>query len=154
MAVSIPIPDIMSYAKLGKAYFTFLDVLCNNHTETLIMKDSTTFSFLLMSLDAGLKSLDTAISTMCASAVDNLAGFYFKGINQEGGPSPAAKVSPLFISLTCIQAPKGCKLVEVLIGCAASAISHLLAFMSKNSATTILSSCTSCHVYSRCICGG
>jgi hypothetical protein len=39
----------------------------------------------------GLKSLDVVISSACASAVDNLAGFYFKNVVQ--GPdsgTPAA----------------------------------------------------------------
>ena len=92
MAVAMPLSDIITYAKLGKAYFNLLDVLCHHHTETLILKDSGTFSFLLMSLDAGLKSLDTAVSTTCATAVDNVATFYFKGMNSDGGPSPEANV--------------------------------------------------------------
>ena len=50
-----------------------------------------TFSFLLRSLDAGLKSLDVSISSQCAAAVDNLAGFFFKGCAEEA-PAPAAQV--------------------------------------------------------------
>ena len=53
--------------------------------------DMATFAFLVRSLDAGLKSLDVSISSQCAAAVDNLAGFYFKGCAEEA-PSPAAQV--------------------------------------------------------------
>ena len=50
-----------------------------------------TFAFLVRSLDAGLKSLDVSISSQCAAAVDNLAGFFFKGCAEEA-PAPAAQV--------------------------------------------------------------
>ena len=42
------------------------------------MCDTPTFSTIISSLEQGLKSLDVAISSKCASAVDNLAAFYFK----------------------------------------------------------------------------
>ena len=45
-------------------------------------QDPPTFTFLLSSLELGLKSLDVAISSSCASVVDNLAGFYFKHVIQ------------------------------------------------------------------------
>jgi len=41
-----------------------------------------TFTFLLTSLEAGLKSLDVAISSASAAAVDNIAGFYFRNVIQ------------------------------------------------------------------------
>ena len=44
------------------------------------------------SLDAGLKSLDVAISSQCATAVDNLAGYYFKAIQGTEAPTPAVQV--------------------------------------------------------------
>lgn len=52
-----------------------------------------TFAFLLNSLDAGLKSLDVSISSQCAAAVDNLAGYYFKHMPGSESPTPAAAVS-------------------------------------------------------------
>ena len=49
------------------------------------------------SLDAGLKSLDVAISSQCAAAVDNLAGHYFKnitgGVNENGTPAAQVRLS-------------------------------------------------------------
>lgn len=47
--------------------------------------DSATLSFLLASLELGLKSLDVAISSASAAAVDNLASFYFKNVVQARG---------------------------------------------------------------------
>jgi hypothetical protein len=40
------------------------------------------FSHLVQSLDQGLKSLEVAISSSCAAAVDNLAAFYFRNVLQ------------------------------------------------------------------------
>jgi len=92
LAHSIPLSDIMAFPKVGKAYFTLLEVLCHNHTSFLAATPAPTFAFLLSSLDAGLKSLDVSISSMCATAVDNLAGFYFKAMNGDEPPSRAAQV--------------------------------------------------------------
>lgn len=49
------------------------------------MQDLPTFTFILTSLELGLKSTDVAISTSCASAVDDLAAYYFKHFIQVRG---------------------------------------------------------------------
>mmetsp|Transcript_8801 Transcript_8801/g.18815 ORF Transcript_8801/g.18815 Transcript_8801/m.18815 type:complete len:1064 (-) Transcript_8801:979-4170(-) len=89
LVLSIPLTDILAYRKVSRAYFNLLEVLAHNHTGTLAAQDTSTFTFLLSSLEMGLKSLDVAISGSCASAVDNLAGFYFKNVIQgPDGPTP------------------------------------------------------------------
>ena len=90
LALSMPMADILAFRKVARAYFALLDVLCHNHTAVVATADTATFTFLLTSLDAGLKGLDVAISTQCAAALDNLAGFYFKGLQDT--PTPAAQV--------------------------------------------------------------
>lgn len=77
--------------KLSKAYFSLLEVLCQGHTNTIAQQDTATFTFILTSLDQGVKSLDVMISSSCTSAVDNLAAFYFKNVIQgpESGNPPA-----------------------------------------------------------------
>lgn len=92
MALSIPLADIIAFPKVSKAYFSLLEVLCHNHTGVIANCDSATFTFLVSSLDAGLKALDVSISSMCATAVDNLAGFYFKAVNSDETPPQAAQV--------------------------------------------------------------
>eukprot|EP00877_Chromochloris_zofingiensis_P005215 jgi/Chrzof1/14695/Cz09g12110.t1 len=91
MVLGIPLADIMSYKKLSKAYFSLLEVLCQGHTNTIAQQDTATFTFILTSLDQGVKSLDVMISSSCTSAVDNLAAFYFKNVIQgpESGNPPA-----------------------------------------------------------------
>ena len=96
MALSVPLVDIMAYRKVSKAFFGLLDVLCANHPAVIACYDTPTFAFLISALDAGLKSLDVVVSSQCAGAVDNLAGFYFKAVQANGGePPPAAAQVPL-----------------------------------------------------------
>ena len=90
MALSVPLADIMAYRKVGKAFFGLLDVLCSNHTHVIANYDTPTFAFLMTALDSGLKSLDVVISSQCATAVDNLAGFYFKAVQANGSETPPA----------------------------------------------------------------
>ena len=101
MALRIPLSDIMAYPKVGKAYFIMLESLCHNHLSFIAGCESGTFSFIVSSLEAGLRSLVVSISSMCATSLDNLACFYFQAVKGDDTPSPAAQVySPLAF---CIQ---------------------------------------------------
>ncbi|CAL9167346.1 unnamed protein product [Musa hybrid cultivar] len=81
MILSIPLADIFAYRKLTKAYFAFMEVLFSNHISFILNLGTNTFLNIIGSLEAGLKGLDTGISSQqCASAVDNLATFYFNHI--------------------------------------------------------------------------
>lgn len=80
MTLSIPLADTLSYRKLTKAYFGFVEVLFSNHISFILNLDTNTFMHIVGSLESGLKGLDTAISSQCAAAVDNLAAFYFNNI--------------------------------------------------------------------------
>lgn len=99
MALSVPLADIMAYRKVGKAFFGLLDVLCSNHTNVIANYDTPTFAFLMTALDSGLKSLDVVISSQCATAVDNLAGFYFKAVQANGGETPPAAAQVQLLSV-------------------------------------------------------
>lgn len=89
MALSIPLHDILSYHKVAKAYYGLIDALCHNHVSA-VTSDAAVFSYVLTSLDAGLKSLDVSVSSQCAAALDSLAGYYFRHMPVTGeDPSPA-----------------------------------------------------------------
>ena len=96
MALSIPLEDIMAYQKVAKAYFGLMDVLCHSHVHVIAACDTPTFTFLLTSLDSGLKSLDQAVCSVSAAAIDNLAGQYFKGLQAaaDDKPNTTAQVQP------------------------------------------------------------
>ena len=68
---------------MAKAYYAMLDVLAHGHAAELAARDGDTFAAIVASLDAGLKCLDTAVSSQCAAAVDSLAAWYFKGMAAE-----------------------------------------------------------------------
>ena len=88
MALSIPLEDIIAYQKVAKAYFGLMDVLCHGHVHVIAACDTPTFTFLLTSLDSGLKSLDSAVCSVCAAAIDNLAGQYVKGLQAAADDKP------------------------------------------------------------------
>ncbi|XP_038711145.1 exportin-7 isoform X2 [Tripterygium wilfordii] len=91
LTLSIPLADILAYRKLMKAYFAFLEVLFSSHINFILNLDTNTFTHIVGSLESGLKGLDTNISSQCASAVDNLAAFYFNNITMGEAPTlPAA----------------------------------------------------------------
>ena len=94
MALCMPLNDILSYRKVGRAYFALLDVLAHNHTSVLAQTDSQTFAAILISLDSGLRNLEASISSQCATAVDNLAAYYLKNSQAFGAETttPAAQV--------------------------------------------------------------
>ena len=40
LALSVPLPDILAYRKLAKAYYALLDVLCHNHANVVATRDT------------------------------------------------------------------------------------------------------------------
>lgn len=91
MTLSVPLADILAYRKLTRAYFAFLEVLFNSHIDFILNLETNTFTHIVCSLESGLKGLDSSISSQCASAVDNLAAYYFNNITMGEAPtSPAA----------------------------------------------------------------
>ncbi|KAJ4956852.1 hypothetical protein NE237_013635 [Protea cynaroides] len=93
MILSIPLADILAFRKLSRAYFAFLEVLFNNHITFILRLDTSTFMHIVLSLESGLKGLDSNISSQCASAVDSLASFYFNNITVGEAPTSPAAVS-------------------------------------------------------------
>lgn len=87
MTLSAPLADILAYRKLTRAYFAFLEVLFNSHIAFILNLDSNTFMHVVGSLESGLKGLDSSISSQCASAIDNLAAFYFYNITMGEAPT-------------------------------------------------------------------
>ncbi|KAG6783265.1 hypothetical protein POTOM_012710 [Populus tomentosa] len=120
MTLSIPLADILAFRKLNlfvalflnifveagrvvlsfvvldfltRAYFAFLEVLFSSHIVFIFNLDTNTFMHIVGSLESGLKGLDTNISSQCASAVDNLAAFYFNNITMGEPPTSPAVIN-------------------------------------------------------------
>ncbi|MQL98443.1 hypothetical protein Taro_031154, partial [Colocasia esculenta] len=93
MALSIPLADILAFRKLMRAYFGLVEVLFNNHMVFILNLDPSTFMHIVGSLESGLKCLDASVSSQCASAVDNLATYYFNHITVGDAPPSAAAMN-------------------------------------------------------------
>lgn len=94
MALSIPIADILSYRNISRAYYALLDVLCHHHIPVISKCDRSTFRFIMTSLEMGLKTLEVSVAAQCATAIDNLAAYYFTNVISAvdiGSPIPAAQ---------------------------------------------------------------
>jgi exportin-7 len=93
MCVSISPADVLAFRKVGRAYFGLLEVLSTSHIRAVLCTDATTFGHVAACLEAGLKCLDVAISSQCASAIDALAGFYFNALPVSEASPPAAQAA-------------------------------------------------------------
>ena len=78
MVFTISTHDILAYRKVAKSYYAFIDALCHNFVPEIARRDDGILVSIMTTLDSGLKSFDVAISSQCASSIDNLAGYYFK----------------------------------------------------------------------------
>lgn len=78
LAVSIPIEDIMAFPKVYKAYFGLLEILFHNHCGSVANFDSAVFLHLVASLEEGISSSDTNLSSQCCAALDHMCTFYYK----------------------------------------------------------------------------
>ncbi|XP_028183222.1 exportin-7-A-like isoform X3 [Glycine soja] len=88
--LSIPLADIFAFRKVAAAYFAFSESLFSCHLSFVLSLDKTTFMLVVGSLESGLKDSEK-ISSQCASAIDNLATFYFTHVTVgESVTSPAA----------------------------------------------------------------
>jgi len=87
ICMNIPIQDVLTYPKLSKAYFSFLEILFRNHLDVLSELDTDVFISLLSASHEGLQSSDIAVSALCASAVDHLATYMFLNMRREGKPT-------------------------------------------------------------------
>ncbi|KXZ55001.1 hypothetical protein GPECTOR_3g165 [Gonium pectorale] len=92
MVLSVPLGDLLAFRKLAKAYFALMEVLAAGHAAVLAAQPTLTFVFIMSSLEMGLKSLDVSISSSCASAVDNLASFYWRHVAAPAAGHPEASV--------------------------------------------------------------
>mmetsp|Transcript_37396 Transcript_37396/g.101262 ORF Transcript_37396/g.101262 Transcript_37396/m.101262 type:complete len:805 (-) Transcript_37396:279-2693(-) len=77
LILSVGLEDVLSFPKLSRHYFSFLDVLFRNHLPFVAAKDTGTFMNLMNVLHEGLQALDPPMSTHCASAIDYLASYLF-----------------------------------------------------------------------------
>ncbi|KAL0380079.1 UNVERIFIED_CONTAM: Exportin-7-A [Sesamum angustifolium] len=95
MTLSIPLADILAYRKVCLYSTCLFWKFCSTAIVFVLSLDTHTFMHIVGSLESGLKGLDAGISSQCASAIDNLAAFYFNNITMGEAPTsaPAANLA-------------------------------------------------------------
>jgi len=83
IVLSIPIDDLISYTKLSKACFEFLEILFRSHLSVVLKKDSKMFEGIMAVVHEGLQSQDSSISAQCATTIDHLSTFYFTNAGKQ-----------------------------------------------------------------------
>jgi len=78
LTLTIPLDHVMSYPKVSKAYFAFLEILFRNHISTALALETSVFMQLMSAVHEGLQASDATLSSACANSVDHLATFYFE----------------------------------------------------------------------------
>lgn len=89
MCLQIPQADVLTYLKLSKAFYAFIEVLFRNHLDVLAGLDSVVFNQLIKLTHEGLQSSDPNICSYCSTTIDNLATYMFLNVNKDK-PTPRA----------------------------------------------------------------
>jgi len=93
LSLSIPLTELMAYPKVMKAYFSFQEILCHNHTAYLCRLSSQAFFQIMGNIQHGLKCTnpphDMTVSSECASALYHIVEFHFRPSKREA-PAHAA----------------------------------------------------------------
>lgn len=83
MVLSAPVDDVISYPKLSKSYFGFIEIFFRNHIKTVLALETNVLMQLMNAVHEGLQASDPQLSSLCANAVDHLATFYFENMGKE-----------------------------------------------------------------------
>jgi len=78
LGLVIPLPDILKFPKLCKAYYTLVENLFHNHTEILLRFEPAVLLKLIASLEEGIKVDDLTLSSQVCSALDHFLSFYHR----------------------------------------------------------------------------
>ncbi|KAL9650506.1 hypothetical protein ABK040_004725 [Willaertia magna] len=77
LALGIPLSEILAYPKLMKAYYGLMEILFQEHTQTIIKFETPVFLQILHSLEEGVGLEDLSLSSQVCSCLDNLFTFYY-----------------------------------------------------------------------------
>ncbi|EDV20049.1 uncharacterized protein TRIADDRAFT_32548, partial [Trichoplax adhaerens] len=82
MLLSIPSQDLLDYPKLGKAYYSLIEALAQDHASYINNLEPNVLLVILSTLSQGFVALDVNICTFCCSALDHLLTNLFKEISK------------------------------------------------------------------------
>mmetsp|Transcript_22610 Transcript_22610/g.49084 ORF Transcript_22610/g.49084 Transcript_22610/m.49084 type:complete len:1118 (-) Transcript_22610:1693-5046(-) len=77
MVLSVPLDDVMSYPKMSKAYYAFIEIVFRSHKKTVFALETNVFMQLMNAIHEGLQASDATLSSLCANTIDHIATYYF-----------------------------------------------------------------------------
>mmetsp|Transcript_50614 Transcript_50614/g.98983 ORF Transcript_50614/g.98983 Transcript_50614/m.98983 type:complete len:1106 (+) Transcript_50614:331-3648(+) len=81
MILSVSLDDVISYPKLSKAYFAFIEILFRGNISTVLA--SNVFLQIMHAVHEGLQTNDGTLCAQAATTVDHLATFYFDNVGRD-----------------------------------------------------------------------
>ena len=75
--IVVPLDDVMSYPKLSKAYYGFIEIIFRSHKKTVFALETNVFMQLMNAIHEGLQASDATLSSLCANTIDHIATYYF-----------------------------------------------------------------------------
>jgi exportin-7 len=83
VVLSIPREEMSKYPKMARFIFKFIHIVFRSHMEAAVALEPGDFQGLLATLETGLDSLDNAVSSHAAHAIDSLASFFVRNFRRE-----------------------------------------------------------------------
>jgi exportin-7 len=83
MILSTPVEEVLAYPKFSKSYFAFISIFFRHHIKSVLALDTNILMQLMNSVHEGLQASDPQLSSLCASAIDHLATFYYENLNKD-----------------------------------------------------------------------
>ena len=78
LVLTISLDDIISYPKLSKSFFSFMEILFRSHIGTVLALPTDTLMQLMNVIHEGLQSSDAPLTSLCSTTIDHLSTYYFK----------------------------------------------------------------------------
>ncbi len=83
MILSVSVDDVISYPKLSKAYYGFVEIFFRNHIKSVMALETNVLMQLMNAIHEGLQASDPSLSSLCANSIDHFATFYFENTGKD-----------------------------------------------------------------------
>ena len=77
MFLTVPIYLSVSYPKLIKAYYGFVEIIFRNHKKTVFALETIVVMKIMAEIHKGLHTSDATLSSLFANTIDHIATYYF-----------------------------------------------------------------------------
>lgn len=96
MLISVPLDQMMAFPRLTVAYFSVLEILCQDHIDFFCQLDQQVILYVLSSVSSGIKSNNTLMCTGCCQTLDYMLSYVYKQANRKTPSSEAVHILNVF----------------------------------------------------------